>query len=236
MIFMGIIFRIEKLIWIDSYFDRRNLTPEQSWKIARKLFVPNLKLFAAIFLRYLLPVILSVFIGIFFIFGPFWNYLATDGSDGHTVLALLGIVLISLLPIVYLYVVSIKLRFVPFLFLDTYGSGISWRIFFIQLQKLNSVATRESVTKTIVADFGSGTIRGLTSSLIVGAQNILSQHASPGGRVAGEVVGAYTDSVAGNMAELGRNAAVYLLYRYARNELYHKEQEVNEALYRLAAE
>ncbi len=232
-IFMGLVFRIEKVIWIDSYFDGRNLTPEQSWRIARKLFVPNLKLFGAILVRYFIPVIVSVICGLMLIFLPFWNHLALNGSDAHAIYSMIGIFLVAIMPLIYGYFLSVKMRFVSFLFLDTYGSGLSWSNFFDELKKLNSVATSQSVVKTVAADFGAASIRGLTSSLIITIQNSVTQ-VGPMGRAAGRVAGVYADGVSSSMVELGRDAAVYLLYRYAREDLYKKPQEVNEALYNLA--
>src|SRR5690349_1099067 len=40
---MRSIFFVEKLIWIDSHFDGKNLEPRSSWKIAKKLFWPSIK-------------------------------------------------------------------------------------------------------------------------------------------------------------------------------------------------
>jgi hypothetical protein len=231
---MGLIFSMEKRIWIDSYFDGRNLTPEESWRIARRLLSPMLKIIGATFLRYFMLPLLSVIAGIVFIFAPFWNYLALNGSDAHAVLALIGVGLVAVVPLAFTYVISVKIRFLPFLFLDTYGSGISTQDLFAELKKLNSVATSDSVTKTIVADFGAATVSGLSTVLIGSLESHVTSQLDVGARVMGRVASAYTSSAASSMASLGREAAVYLLYRYARESFYQKPQEINEALYRLS--
>jgi hypothetical protein len=37
---MVAISKIEQVVWLDSYFDGKKLTPQESWKIAKKLYVP----------------------------------------------------------------------------------------------------------------------------------------------------------------------------------------------------
>lgn len=229
-VIMGMIFHTEKIIWIDSYFDGRNLTPEQSWRIAKRLFVSTLKLSMVVILRYCLPALLLLGVGILLLM-PLSGYIKT-GSEAAIFWGGISIASLFLIPVAYLYVISIKLRFMWFLFLDTYGTGISWHDFFAELKKLNSVAKSDSVVKTIVADFGAGTVSGIASMLMGGVQQGIGQ-LGPGAHIAGEIMGTYTSSVTNEMTSLGRSAAVYLLYCYAREQLHHTPQHINEALYKL---
>lgn len=227
----GTIFHIEKILWVDSYFDGHNLTPQQSWRIARRLLLPTFKLYFVLMLRYFIIPILFIIGGIFLL-GPVSNYFSVNGSNMQAVLGALGVGLFFFLPTIYIFILKIKMRFIWFLFLDTYGSDISWKDFFSEIKKLNSVATRQSVTKTLIAEFGAGTLSGLASVLTSGLRNNIDQAVS-GGQAIGRVISFYINSVANQMAALGRNAAIYLLYLYARAEIHQNGQEINEALYDL---
>jgi len=46
------IFSFEKKIWINSYFDNKNLTSDESWTVAKKMFWPALKFRTILFLKY----------------------------------------------------------------------------------------------------------------------------------------------------------------------------------------
>jgi len=51
-VILSAIFSIEKTIWVDSFFDGRNLDPKASWRIARRLFFPRVFLSLQLFLRF----------------------------------------------------------------------------------------------------------------------------------------------------------------------------------------
>lgn len=64
------ILKIEKQIWVDSYFDNKNLEPKDSWRIATRLFWPGLKLRLSLLLHYFfIPILLSllVFVGVIYV-------------------------------------------------------------------------------------------------------------------------------------------------------------------------
>jgi len=52
--------KVEQTIWLDSYFDSKNLTPQESWKIAKKLYFPWGYLQRKLFYRYYIWIILSI--------------------------------------------------------------------------------------------------------------------------------------------------------------------------------
>ena len=64
---MGAIFAIEKRIWVDSYFDKKNLTPSESWRIARRLLLPATRLVLRTALRYYFLPTLCVSTGSYFL-------------------------------------------------------------------------------------------------------------------------------------------------------------------------
>jgi len=61
------IFAIEKRIWIDSYFDKKNLKPKDSWRIAKKLLWPAIGMVCQLILRFYLPpfLIYSLLLAVF---------------------------------------------------------------------------------------------------------------------------------------------------------------------------
>ena len=52
--FLSAIFAIEKRVWIDSYFDNRNLDSKTSWKTAKKILPSAAMLTLMTFLRFYL--------------------------------------------------------------------------------------------------------------------------------------------------------------------------------------
>lgn len=54
---------IEKIVWVDSFFDKRNLSPQSSLKIAKKLFFPSYRIYLRIFARYYLFPFIFFYLG-----------------------------------------------------------------------------------------------------------------------------------------------------------------------------
>lgn len=66
------IFKIEQAVWLDSYFDGKNLTQDKSWKISKCLFVHWTYLQFKLFYRYYIwiwisiPIFLTAWVYLFF--------------------------------------------------------------------------------------------------------------------------------------------------------------------------
>ena len=100
---------VEKRVWLDSYFDSKNLTSQESLRIARKLFWPALKLSITILFRFYgwFGVIAIIAIAAF-------SFVA--GNLDSTLTPFIIIFIILSVPF-YLYYINLKLRFVWLVFL-----------------------------------------------------------------------------------------------------------------------
>lgn len=249
------IFRVEKLIWLDSYFDKKNLQPEESWHIAKKLFLPTLKLALQLLLRfYLLPIVFYV-ISLYALYsGLPWESISEKLFPILSPILLQGVVnpdpgmikgiLFVLMPFllgipfaVWALYLKTKLRYVWFLFLDMYGRpNFSYRIYFEELEKLNKIGGSEIFRKALLINFSADSIpiiiTLITNVLQKNAVDVTKLTAVPSSwpsvissAVAGEIM---------NEAMIfGRMVAICILYRFARITLYGETQEINEYLYTL---
>lgn len=230
----GFLFEIEKRIWIDSHFDRKDLTPKQSWGIAKKLFWPGFLLRLRIAWQYyLLPalVIAAVLAGI--------GYSLHNSSAAATyqsnvwILSAMLFAAFLLIWIVYSYYVKVKIRYSWFVFLDLYkGKPFDTRVVLSQMNALNTASKSASFRKALVTEIGTDSAN-VIADMAVGAIGFGISQVPGVGKVLGELTRAYGKELTRQAASLGKISAMYLLYRFARKELFGSEQVSNDHIYGL---
>jgi hypothetical protein len=222
------LFKIEQTIWLDSYFDGKNLTPKESWRIAKKLYFPWVQLQWILFYRYYMWVILSG-ITLFFL----WSYvfifsgLGSSLSENVTfITSILYLIISGIVLVIWTRYLKIKLSYAPFMFLDRY-SGKSdsafWKDFFIELEKLNRVSREESFKKNVMLELGADTAVTLVefiSAIMVGA-GVPRIFALAGKEVSYRIV------------HFAKMTGRYVLYRFAFKAVYGNTHHVNEHIYNL---
>ena len=225
------IFSTEKRIWIDSFFDQKPLTSQQSWRIARKLFFPSIFFRVNLFLRYY-AIVWVVYFGsltalivaaVQNIMWPWWLF----------PLILLGFPIVMW--IYSHYYLQARLRFAWFLFVDTYGmTEGSFRNIVSELNKLNKISTTDSFKKALVAEIGSDSAVIITNTTIGLILNGISLANSKVGAIISSVVRVPAEEMASQSADFAKMAANYLLYRKAKELAGEETQFVNEKIYSLA--
>ncbi len=226
MVTMAWIFFIEKRIWIDSYFDKRNLKPEESWKIAKKLFIPAMVFGIRLIIRFfLIPIALLLFA--YTILIPFLFKFSSGSIIDFIQIAVYLSIPVGIVWVIYSLIV--KVRYSWFLFLDIYGNeDFSYSRIWDDTKKLNQFNYKKSRDKVFSLEIGSGILLNLTneiSQLFVGGMS-KDQSAS-------YIVGSVTSSVAREFISYAKLCALYLLYRQARVEVFGTEQIVNENIYKM---
>jgi hypothetical protein len=236
-------FEIEKRIWIDSFFDKKVLTPQESWKVSQKLFWRAIQFRFRVFVRYyVLPnlVFLSTIIaGVVLFYNK--DFYPADSK----VLIYGGVTLgVSFaLFIFYSYYLNIRLRYTWFLFLDGYKKMESdYTNLFVQVDRLNAVMKSESFKKALVLNLGTDSIASITNNVISTMTQGLSTVAGglTGSKVLGEMASSLTDAygkeLVQQIASYARIVAMYMLYQSARKEAFGEGQIVNTEVYNLISE
>jgi hypothetical protein len=231
---VGFIFEIEKQIWIDSYFDQKNLALSQSWSIAKKLFVPALKFRLYIIWKfYIVPIFSSLVLLALLIYAA--TIVSRDAQTDSYLFAgsMIAILLFLVGIFIYGYYIKIKLRYTWFLFLDTYGNNYPYQNLFDEMERLNAVSKSESFKKSLIANLGADSVKAITQIAIGTITKGMSQFGGKAGEAFGAVVNVYGQEIARQATNLGNIAAQYILYRFARKELHGQEQSVNDKIYTL---
>lgn len=230
---VGFIFEIEKQIWIDSFFDQKHIDSDTSWKISKKLFWPGLMYRLKIFCwYYLLPVgSLLILIGAVVVS----LVVNTDGADdkvGIVRYAMFALSAFAVGVVFYIYFLKIRLRYSWFIFLDTFGGVYSFGDLMLEMNKLNAISKTETFKKSLVANLGTDSLKGLTN-VVVGTLALSISKLGGVGEALGSLTRVYGNELARQTTDLANITAQYLIYKFARKELYSKDQVVNEALYKL---
>jgi hypothetical protein len=227
IIIAGVIFKTERTIWIDSFFDSVTLTSSQSWKIARKLFWPSVLLNFGIFFRYYALAILAT---ILLVGGVIYAAVATEGAFPPLLaLAIIALTLIGL--IVYSYIIQIRLRYVWFIFLDAYGSpDFSHRAIFTQMKALNARLKEGDLQKIVLTTLGVDAVGAVADTAIDGVSRGLSMFGG-GGRMAGQLVGLVGSTMVAVVKDYSKQVSYYMFYRLARQALYGADDKGSVSLY-----
>ncbi len=242
----GFLFEIEKQVWVDSHFDRRtsqggqtsgaaaDLTPKESWKIARKLFWPAFRLrLRIVWQYYLLPAL--VFAAILAGFG-FWagnSAAAATYASNIWILAAILFLVFLVVAIVYSYYIKVKIRYSWFVFIDIYkGEPFDTKVVLSQMNALNAASKSASFKKALITEIGTDSA-AVIANLAVSAIGFGVSQVPGVGQLLGGLTRAYGQELTKQAASLGKIGAMYLLYRYARKELFGSEQANNEYVYGL---
>lgn len=237
--------KIEQVVWLDSYFDGKNLTPEESWKIAKKLYWGWSYFQFKIFYRYYLWVILAALILL-----PSWFYIFVFSGFAKNAGA---IAIFSPLVFIGGFVglvlwqryMKVKLSFSPFLFMDRYkGGNIQashfWHEFFKELKQLNEINKNDSFKKNVLLEIGADVAVTIEQHIIAQIYREFSMAAGILPSVPGAVVGALGDTAAVAAGEVayriimfGKLAGQQVLYNFAFKTLHGQEREINEYIYNL---
>ncbi|MEI6553216.1 MAG: hypothetical protein WCO09_01485 [bacterium] len=240
---VSFIFEIEKRIWIDSFFDGKEMPPAKSWKLSKKLLWPAVVFRFRLFVKYtLLPLVISLVVLGIVAFG-IYNTLQTVIFDQNLLYTYIAIgVLDIIIYNIYLYYLRIKLRFSWFVFLDTYkGGSVDTGAVLEKMITMNKTAKSEGFKKALVVAIGTDSFGAIMKSAV----SIMSQGIGtvatkiPGigdaGKMVGDLTQAYGQELAQQVASYAQIAGIYLLYIVAHKETYGTEQEVNDYVYNLVA-
>jgi hypothetical protein len=227
---VGFIFEIEKRIWVDSHFDEKSLDQKDSWRIAKALFWPAVVLRVKVALRYYFVPIVGLFVLLALSIYAVFSYY------GNTNNVLLGIVIAFILFLItvaiYGYYLKIKLRYVWFIFLDSYGRNYSYQAVIDEMDALNDIRKSETFKKSLIATIGTDSVNAISQVAIGTITQGLSMLGNTG-KLVGSLANVYGKETSKQAADLGNIAAQYMLYRFTIKELYGEEQIVNDELYKL---
>lgn len=225
------IFKIEKQIWVDSFFDKKNLEPSESWKIAKKLFWPALFFRMKLWLQYYfvpIGIAIAVFSLGIYVFVPNFNNPSGYEFILNTSLVLFLFIVIGI--IAYGYYLKTKLRYAWFIFLDKFGTEYSYKIVLEDMKKLNDISKSETFKKSLILSIGANTLNSIAQFAISSMSHSLSRFGDMG-KMTGKLISIYGNEASRQVTDLGNISAQYVLYRFARKEAYGVEQEVNENIY-----
>jgi hypothetical protein len=206
------IFEVEKRIWVIAFFDKHQLTPQQSWRIARRLVWTFVDFQLKIFFRYFsLPALLALFVlaaGI--IIGTPLSGSVQDESFSPAFIMTIAVSLSALAGIfIWIFLTSLRLRFLWFIFLDMYGQkDFSVQAVFEKQEKLNEIMKTSTFKHLMTADFGSAVIEVVISSITYEISNIVSM--LNGGL--GAATRFYGDELSYNASSYANFAATYIIY------------------------
>tara|TARA_Y100000310_G_scaffold208118_1_gene208651 strand:+ start:11862 stop:12836 length:975 start_codon:yes stop_codon:yes gene_type:complete len=231
------IFSVEKLIWVDSYFDQKNLTTKESWRIARRLFWPALRFKIYIFFRFYLP---SLFLYVILLMTGFiTTVLVSEMMLVPAEAALVFFIVVYaggaiLLWLYYRYRIRVRLRYIWYIFLDTYHpETLSYNKIVKEMNDLNNISKSESFKKSLVIAFGTDATREIVFIML----NYLQAGISALGRgatVFGSVLRLGAEETSRQFIDFAEISAFYILYKSARNERDNESQKINEYIYKLA--
>jgi hypothetical protein len=224
------IFSMEKRIWIDSFFDGKNLSSSQSWHIATKLFFPSIIFRIKLFIRYYAIVWVLYFV---LIAGIIISATKNLGMPWWTFpIIILGFPV--LMWIYSHYYLQAYLRFVWWLFLDTYGStNSSFSNIIIEMNKLNDISKGDSFKKALIAEVGSDSITIIANTATESILTGFSAFNEKAGAIISSVVKIPAQEMASQSSDFAKLSAIFLLYRKARELYGESAQLINEKLYSL---
>ncbi len=228
--FMRMLFFIEKVIWIDSFFDKENISDKESFTIAKNIFIPVMKIKIKLFFNY-------YFMGFVFYFGVIVICFLVGIKQNIEFLVIVSIAdLVVVGPIalyVYFYYLDIKLRYFWFIYLDQYGtSSFSYSKIKDEMFKLNAISKGESYKKILIMNFGISSVNAIVNVVVSALVSNLEKLGGFEG-AAGQSIKFFSEEYFNQVDSIGKLLTKYLLYRHARAELYPEQQIVNERLYLL---
>lgn len=225
-IILGQIFKIERVIWVDSFFDKVPLDDRQSWKLAKKLFWPSVLIGIITFMRYQLLPLLAYPLAIV---GYLWIWQNIGGS--WIVFAIIGVGgFIGLW--VYFYLLKLRLRYINFLLVDTYDTtDFSYGGLYREAKTLNKTTKGKDFQRLFTTTLGTDVVGDLTNFTIGTVTGVITRNMGAGGKIVGSIASQYTAEIVDINKKLAQTVTFYLYYRVARQTLGKTPQTSNSALY-----
>ena len=226
---ISFIFDIEQKVWIDSYFDGRNLDSKSSWRIARRLFFPTMKLAFLTLVRFYLPAIIIILVGAAV---PYYTW--TTGQPISPEFFILPNAVAWAIATIYCYITHLRLRYLPFFFLFEFNTDTySYQLLVQKMKGLNRINTKDAIKRVFVSD--------ITTTSFESAVNLLSgilqsqlQKTGKAGQLAGSLLGVTTDVATMQVANFARRTTLYMIYRYTRFKVFNERQKINDYIYKLS--
>lgn len=218
--------KIERTVWLDSYFDGEKLTPEESWKISKKLYLPWSKLQSKLFLKYYSWIFvagLGLFLLLYILMSDFGRQLSVNFIiiTWSSLFIITGISLIF-----WTRYLKIKLSYAPFVFLDMYNGSFTeqfWSECFSELEKLNKVSEGESFKKNVLLELGADA--SVTLIQFISTQMRLGFGLS--------IIGLAGKEVGIRIIYYAKLTGRYVLYRFAFKNIHGNTHHVNQFIYSL---
>lgn len=199
-----------------------------------RLFWPALSFRLKIWFRYyLIPlIVLIVFVG----FAMMYVVSSLHGAgqaDNIFFAILIFSVLFVIALLAYSYYIKTKMRYSYFIFLDSFGQNNSFATVIEEMKKLNEVSKSETFKKSLLLNIGADSVNSVATIAIRSISKGVSSLGGAG-RLFGGLARVYGEEASRQVTELGNISAQYILYRFARKEVYGTEQEINENIYSLS--
>jgi hypothetical protein len=233
---LNYIFTTEKRIWIDSFFDKRTLEPKESWRIARRLFFPSVIISLNVFLRYILPAIIVYSFILYLGITSAASFVSLFKSENSVGVMMFAVMVSVVVLVFYFELLRVKLRFLPFIFLDYYGApDFTYSNLFKKMKEINKV--RKTALKSFIYDSGEASMRAVVNSIANQLQGTIGSVGSLGvaGKVVGAMVGVTVKETGKQTLSYANIVAHYLLFRYASLQVAPTTAEVvNENIYNLS--
>ena len=206
---------IEKIIWIDSFYDKKSLSDKESRKISKKLIKSVVFNYLKLFFNYYIfgYIIYFALVILTFLIMIKWTNNVTAFSF------FIFLVFGPLVSWVYFYYIDIKLRYFWFIYLDRFGGeDFSFKKIKKEMLNLNKVAKSEAFKKILVSNFGIASINSISKGIV----NLLTFHLSKLGdlgKTTSQSINYFTTEYTNQATSIGRIITKYLLYKNARKLL-----------------
>ncbi|MBI2410155.1 hypothetical protein HYV30_03910 [Candidatus Kaiserbacteria bacterium] len=235
--------KIEQVVWLNSYFEGKDLTPKESRTIAVRLFGGWIQLQFRLFYRYYLwPLAAAVATVVS------WLYIFAVSKwvrDPDAVAILSTVMFIGGLVGIVLWqrYLKLKLSFAPFLFLNIYKRNASprfWSDFFKEMRRLNEVNKDDSFRKNVMLEIGGDIAVTIEQYVISRVKIGFSTGAAILPSVPGALASALSNTASMAAGEIayrvimfGKLAGRQVMYDFAMRKLHGVGREPNEYIYSL---
>jgi len=227
---MRTIFSTEKRIWIDSFFDKRPLSTEQSWRIAKKLLMPSVLFRINLFIRYY-AIVWVIY------FGSLTALILLAMNDINLSWWLFPLILLGFPGVMWVYshyYLEAHLRFAWFIFIDTYGTpSTNFSKIVSEIDRLNKISTSDSFKRALVAEIGSDSAIVIANTMTGIIQNGVTLINNNAGAIFGGIFKIAAEEMAKQSAHFAKISTTYLLYKKAKELAGDDSQFVNEKVYSL---
>lgn len=227
------IFSVERLVWVKSFFTKEQLSPEQSWRKAKKLSLPALSFTSKIFLRfYLLPLV--GYIG--FVIASVVILLQLKNAENFLLPILIIWIGVGIPVAIYLYYLKVKkLKFIWFIFLDFHEDKKRFRELLEINNHFNEIKESDVFKRSLTLNLGVDTVRHAIDTITMSVLRNLERFAVRGAErlqlpglgifavAVGRILEVFTQELSGHITELSRSIAIYMLYQHVWDTIEKEE-------------